>query len=161
MAAKKKATKKAPARSPRRAQKKSVRKTVAKKVAPAYLRIGQRYPEHGGVFVGITIGETNAEQFMVFRGRMTEKDVNHAGALQFAANCADGGFKDWEVPGRNEGALLYANDRDAMRPGWHWLKPQLRASSDYAWVQTFRGGNQTLSHKSHEFPAVLVRRVPI
>jgi hypothetical protein len=161
MAAKKKAVKKTVAARGRSASKKSPRKIATKSTAQKWLRIGQRYPEHGGVFMGIALGENKRDQYQVFRGRYADRQMNHADALKFAADCTDGSHKDWQVPDRTDGALLYANGRGDMRSGWHWLKPQSALSGAYAWVQHFSHGNQGNDRKSNEFEVVLVRRVPI
>ncbi len=54
-----------------------------------------------------------------------------------------------------------AGGAEAIAARYHWTSTQLRATSDYAWVQHFSYGDQTSLPKSHEFPAVLVRRYPI
>ena len=163
MASKKKAVKKVA-----RSAKKSARKTVNRKPVavkklkgPNELRIGQRYAEYGGVYMGVAIGENTANNYMVFRGRYADKRLNHADALKFAAACTDGKFKDWQLPGRTTGALLYANGRAEARSGWHWLEPQDAGDDAYAWCQHFSYGGQFNDHKVNEFEVVLVRRVLI
>jgi hypothetical protein len=54
-----------------------------------------------------------------------------------------------------------AGAEEAIVDRYHWTSTQRRANSAYAWVQIFRHGNQNFTHKSNEFPAVLVRRYPI
>lgn len=163
MAAKKKAVRKIA-----RSAKKSARKTVNRKPVavkklkgPGELRIGQRYAEYGGVYMGVAIGENTAHNYMVFRGRYADKRLNHADARKFASECKDGKFKDWELPGRTAGALLYANGRTDARSGWHWLEPQHAQDDDSAWCQDFSNGYQLDYRKSYELEVVLVRRVLI
>lgn len=155
MATKKKATKKPVARS----AKKSARKTAPMPLNK--LRIGKRYAEFGGVYMGIAVGENRAHNYMVFRGRYADKKLNHADALKFAADCKDGKFTDWELPNRTTGALLYANGRDDARQDWHWLKETYAGHDAYAWCQHFSYGSQSINHKNDEFEVVLVRRVLI
>jgi len=169
MAAKKKPVKK-PARreaSPlggrsakKSAPKKSTRKP-RKTAAQKFLRIGDRSPAEGGVFMGIARGEKGQPDCYVYRGRYADREMNHADALKFAADCRDGKHADWELPNRTTGALIYANGRDDMRAGWHWLQETYAGDGASAWCQLFSYGGQGLSHESYEFAVVLVRRVPI
>ena len=160
MAAKKKTVKK-PARSAKKsAPKKSVR-TPRKTATPKFLRIGDRSPAEGGVFMGIARGEKGQPDCYVYRGRYADREMNHADALKFAADCRDGKHSDWELPNRTTGALLYANGREDMRAGWHWLQETYAGYDACAWCQTFSYGLQYDYLKSSEFAVVLVRRVPI
>lgn len=159
MATRKKSTKKPVARSVKPAPKKSARKITATPLNK--LRIGKRYAEFGGVYMGIAVGENRAHNYMVFRGRYADKKLNHADALKFAADCKDGKFTDWELPNRTTGALLYANGRDDARQGWHWLKETYAGDVACAWCQYFRLGDQSYFLKRIEFEVVLVRRVLI
>lgn len=159
MATKKKPVSK-PARSAKSAPKKSAR--IPRKTAtPKYLRIGDRSPAEGGVFMGISRGEKGQPDCYVYRGRYADKTMNHADAMKFAADCRDGKHANWELPNRTTGALLYANGRDDMRPGWHWLQENYAGYGAYAWCQYFRLGLQDNDRKGYELAVVLVRRVPI
>lgn len=159
MAAKKKPVRK-PARSVKSASKKSTR-TPRKTATPKYLRIGERSAAEGGVFMGIARGEKGQPDCYVYRGRYADKAMNHAEAVKFAADCRDGKHANWELPNRTTGALLYANGRDDMRPGWHWLQENYAGIDAYAWCQYFRYGTQINGHKDVVLAVVLVRRVPI
>lgn len=160
MPAKKKTVKK-PARSAKKsAPKKSVR-TPRKPATQKIPRIGDRRPAEGGVFMGIARGEKGQPDCRVYRGRYADREMNHADALKFAADCRDGKHDNWELPNRTTGALIYANGRDDMRAGWHWLQETYAGDDAYAWCQIFSGGSQYRSHKDLEFAVVLVRRVPI
>lgn len=175
MATKKKSSSKAGARSARPAVKKAVKKSAAKKTAgrkpfhtaadkpvnqAPLLRVGDRVEKEGGVYMGIARG--GGQDYHVYRGRYAEKRMTHADALKFAAACRDGGHKDWELPTRTTGALLYANGRDDMRQNaWHWLQETHASIDAFAWCQDFRDGLQSFNRKGREFGVVLVRRVPI
>lgn len=165
MVARKKAPKKT-ARKVARSAKSAPKKSALKKQpnlrdVTLLPKIGDRSGKIGGVYMGIARGENGQPDAHVFRGRYAEKRMNHADALKFAADCRDGGHKDWELPNRTTGALLYANGRDDTRQAWHWLQETYPGYDADAWCQHFRCGLQTSTHKDHEFEVVLVRRVPI
>ena len=141
----------------RRAKKSAGKiKTPAKQ---ALQRIGEISTE--GEFMGIGRGTEGQPDYYVYRGPQSPKRLNHSAALKFAAACKHGGHRDWRVPDRTDGALLYANGRDQAKSGWHWLEPQSALYGASAWVQHFGNGAQYDYHKSYEFEVVLVRRVPI
>ena len=111
--------------------------------------------------MGIARGDKGLLDCYVYRGRYADKGMTHADALRFAADCSDGKHTDWELPNRTTGALLYANGREDMRAGWHWLQETYAGYDAYAWCQDFSDGYQGSTRKTNEFAVVLVRRVPI
>ena len=162
MASKKKAVKKGARSAKKSAVKKPVRKAAPKKTdLRKHLRIGDRSPLMGGVFMGIARGEKGQPDYYLVRGRYADKRMTHADALKFATHCTDGKFTDWQLPDRTDGALLYANGREEARSGWHWLKQTYAGTDAYAWCQHFRYGTQLDNRKFIELEVVLVRRVLI
>ncbi|WP_227874079.1 DUF1566 domain-containing protein [Cupriavidus metallidurans] len=75
--------------------------------------------------------------------------------------------KEWatsvggELPSRREQSLLYANLGEEFKSAWYWSGTQSESDSDYAWGQNFGSGLQSGSHKSYEFRARAVRRLPL
>ena len=64
-----------------------------------------------------------------------------------------------DLPDRQEQALLYANCKPHLKPEWHWSSETHEDDASYAWRCGFGNGFQTISLKSYEGAAVLVRRV--
>lgn len=69
--------------------------------------------------------------------------------------------KGGELPDRREQSLLYANLKHLFKEAWYWSSEQRAGSPVYAWMQTFGSGGQSSSHKSGQYRAVAVRRLPI
>ncbi|MBI3103214.1 MAG: DUF1566 domain-containing protein [Burkholderiales bacterium] len=64
-----------------------------------------------------------------------------------------------QLPDRQEQALLFANCKPHLQPGWHWSCQEDEEDASYAWVCLFISGDQYFSHKSCEGSAVAVRRL--
>lgn len=64
-----------------------------------------------------------------------------------------------QLPDRQEQALLYANCKPHLQPGWHWSCQEDEEDASYAWKCYFDYGNQDFFHKSFEGSAVAVRRL--
>jgi len=76
-----------------------------------------------------------------------------AAALEWAE--AEGGA----LPTRQEQALLFANCKPHLQPGWHWSCEEHESDASYAWLCNFDDGDQGDGLKSYEGGAVAVRRV--
>lgn len=66
-----------------------------------------------------------------------------------------------ELPDLQEGALLYANRKHAHKARYYWTREPSAGHADYAWLQTFGNGHQSLGHKGSRYLACAVRRVAI
>ena len=93
-------------------------------------------------------------------------DIAHADALKKAKAAKIGGSKDWKVPTRLQGLLLWQNRKalpkaEAFAEEWYWLLEQHESDSDSAWYQSFYWGYQDDVHKSYRFRVRLVRSIPI
>jgi hypothetical protein len=64
-----------------------------------------------------------------------------------------------ELPTRPVAALLFANVKAKLQPGWHWTSEEDDAS--YAWGCYFGYGYQDFSRKSFEGSAVAIRLIPL
>ena len=148
-------------------------------------------PRHGGIFLGnFFVGDEafelikapKAEGEIVLPWGAARKKV--AGALsaydgfantramaedgsklgQWALDLRIGGHDDWYVWSRGEALLGYAaglEGDEAFERDVYWTSTQYADTPEYAWFQTFSYGCQDYWHKSDEFRAVAVRRVPI
>lgn len=64
-----------------------------------------------------------------------------------------------QLPGRQEQALLFANCKPHLQPGWHWSCQEDEEDASSAWICYFDGGIQCGTHKSFVGSAVAVRRL--
>ena len=62
------------------------------------------------------------------------------------------------LPTRQEQALLYANCKPHLQPGWHWSCESHKEDASYAWYCDVLDGHQYGNRKSYEGSAVAVRR---
>ncbi|AEI71168.1 hypothetical protein [EBPR siphovirus 1] len=109
-------------------------------------------PLEGGTFAGlITLpnGTHNAVALLPIRG----KGLTWQQACEWARQ--HGGA----LPTRLMVALLFANIRDQLQPGWHWTADEQYAP--YAWSCQFGNGYQDYSNKSFACSAVAVRLIPL
>ncbi len=71
------------------------------------------------------------------------------------------GHSDFYIASRREARVVHANISDRYDPAWRWTSTQYAGGTGYAWGQNFDDGKQLSWLKASEFPALLVRRVPI
>lgn len=64
-----------------------------------------------------------------------------------------------QLPDRQEQALLYANCKPHLQPGWHWSCKEDEEDASSAWYCYFYDGGQSDYLKSFEGWAVAVRRL--
>ena len=103
-----------------------------------------------------------------FAGVISKKDGTHCAVVLLPAKGEELTWKKaiaWaekqggELPTRPIAALLFANVKDKLQPGWHWTSEEDDAS--YAWLCYFYNGGQSNLHKSYEGSAVAVRCIPL
>lgn len=64
-----------------------------------------------------------------------------------------------QLPDRQEQALLFANCKPHLQPGWHWSCQEDEEDASYAWRCHFYYGGQYGDLKSFDGSAVAVRRL--
>ena len=106
----------------------------------------------GGIFAGLTTTKGGTHCAVVLLPGRGE-ELTWTKARTWAEK------QDGELPTRPVAALLFANVKDALQPGWHWTSEEFDAS--YAWHCDFHPGYQYDGHKSYEGCAVAVRRIHI
>ena len=106
----------------------------------------------GEHYSGIILGKEGAPSHHLILLPGESEVINWASALSWAKSV--GG----ELPTRREQSLLYANLKEQFKATWYWSSEQHAESADYAWVQYFGNGSQSLNHKYDEWRARAVRR---
>jgi len=106
----------------------------------------------GATGKAIGTGSANTTTIITSQG---ETATDYAAGL--ARAYAGGGYDDWFLPSKDELDKLY-NNRVAIGgfvDGYYWSSSERDA--DYAWVQNFNGGSQSLLYKYHTYPVRAVR----
>ena len=122
--------------------------------APA---IGEPWPEHGGVYAGLSRGEDGqSDGHLVLLDDLPGKELKWADAVKWADGLGNGA----RLPTRFESALLYANVRDKIELGdWYWTGTQYSVHD--AWNQHFGDGNQNYDFKKFEARCRAVRLIQL
>ena len=95
--------------------------------------------------------EGGIKHHLVLMAERPNDDLDWDDAMAWAAHV--GG----SLPTRQEQALLFANCKPHLKPGWHWSSEQYEGDASYAWLCYFSHG-QSFIRKSAEGAAVAVRR---
>jgi len=106
----------------------------------------------GGVFAGVTTRQDGVHCAVI---RLPENGTKLTWRKAVAWAKKQGG----ELPTRTVAALLFANVKATLPPGWHWTSEEDDAS--YAWDCLFDYGDQFSIPKSYKGSAVAVRLIPI
>lgn len=122
--------------------------------APA---IGQHWPGQGGIYAGLVRGRDDQPDYHLIVGP-TLPVSNWKAAISAATEIEVEGHKDFTLPFRAEQAVLFGNVPELFEKNWYWSCKEHAAVPDYAWVQDFNYGIQSLSHKSIQGRARAVRR---
>lgn len=109
-------------------------------------------PLADGNFAGITTLAGGTHVAVVLLPDQSS-DIDWASATQWAAQL--GGV----LPTRPIAAMLFANAKSLLRPGWHWTSDEYDASC--AWLCSFHYGGQYHDRKRFEGSAVAVRLIPL
>jgi hypothetical protein len=136
---------------------------VLAKPASITRRLGEFWPEAGGVYAGIMRGESGQPSYHLYHAPIEHEiaKTKWESAIEKAKTPING-FSDWSLPNRREARLLSINSPDSFdKDGWYWTSAQHAGNADYAWVQVFTDGDQSLYRKSNEYRARAVRRVLI
>ena len=152
-------------------------------------RIGEAWEGQAGVLAGIIKGEGDQPDYCLVapadrsgiikgqwgpqievKGALGEFDgmantwaMAQAGSdiAKRALELAIDGHHDFYIASRREARVVQANISDRYESAWRWTSTEDAGHAFYAWGQDFGCGDQLYWHKDGEFPALLVRRVPI
>jgi len=115
----------------------------------------------GGAFVGVTTLKDGTHCAAILLPNKAQERMTWKKAMAWAAEA--GG----QLPSRAVAALLYANAKPLLQPGWYWTGDELHTDTgdkddaSYAWYCLFSYGYQNFNHKSAEGAAVAVRLIPL
>jgi hypothetical protein len=115
--------------------------------------IGDRSPEHAGIFAGVTVHENVPMGLFVLDGDEADKNWNDAQAWAKE--------KDGALPSRIDALVLFQNLRKHFKEAAYWTDAPSADDEGYAWYQYVNDGGQDYGHEGDELRAVAVRRIPI
>lgn len=148
-------------------------------------KLGQYWPEQGGLYCGITLGDDGKQYHQIVARREDYEPIQgvwgtygesvgncdserdgHTNTLAMAAAGSQaaqevialriGGLDDWHIAARAQAAIAYWHARAALPDAWIWTSTQ--GSANYAWYQ-YRNGGQYWGYKYDEGAVVPVRRL--
>jgi hypothetical protein len=109
-------------------------------------------PLEGGTFCGIVTMPYGTHVAVVLLPERGE-DLDHPAVVAWAQE------RGGQLPTRPIAALLFANCKQLLQPGWHWCLEIDEESC--AWLCHFGNGGQHSVHKSFGGSAVAVRLIKI
>jgi len=96
----------------------------------------------GATGTDIGTGKNNTEKIVTAQGTMVSYAANLCKSLNL------GGYTDWFLPSKDELNKLYENrvKIGGFSNAWYWSSSEY--DLNYAWNQSFNGGNQATSNRS-------------
>ncbi|MGH8129093.1 MAG: hypothetical protein ACRETC_12175, partial [Gammaproteobacteria bacterium] len=96
-------------------------------------KIGERWPNQGGLYMGICGGEDGAPDYHLILADDDGEfnDMQWDAALEKCKGYSAEGHDDFSAPTRREQALCYANGKQKFQSTYYWSSEQY--SADYAW----------------------------
>lgn len=119
------------------------------------------WPEQGGTNAGVCYSADGQSAYYLIVHETETTDVTWEQAKKFAAKLTAGAHRDFTLPEKHEGPILYAQAKALFASAWYWLGTPHASNAGYAWVQYFGDGGQYYNHKSDTGRARAVRRLTI
>ena len=125
--------------------------------------IGDVWAGQGGIYAGLSLTDDGLHAcHLILADTDRTLELNHKDTGDWAAALSFDGHKDFTLPNRVDGIVLYQRLRDQFSlDEWHWLSETHASDSDFAWCQSFDYGSQGIYHKSNKLRARAVRRLVI
>lgn len=124
-------------------------------------KLGEEWPEHGGIFAGVRVGQRGAPNYFLIVGPEHGSYLNWDSAITWAASLEVGEHRDFVLPDRREADSLFMRVRSLFQRSYYWLGEQHPASACCAYGQHFGDGDQDYWHEDDEYRVRAVRRSPI
>ena len=138
-----------------------LRKISALFVGRKLPRVGEEWPEQGGVFAGARLGINGSPSYLLIAGPQYDGWLEWCAAMAWAAQLSVNGHADFALPSRTDGYPLFDNVRALFQREAYWLGEQHASGSSFAWGQYFNYGHQLNWYKTNKLRARAVRRLPI
>lgn len=122
--------------------------------------IGSVWSGQGGIFTGLARSHNGQPDCLIITGPEIEATTWEKSKAA-AATLEIDGHKDFSLPFRTEQSLQFANVPELFEKEWYWSCEQHADNADWAWMQYFDYGYQSLSLKDGHCRARAVRRLII
>jgi hypothetical protein len=122
-------------------------------------KIGEAWPEQGGVFAGARLGVDGAPDYYLIVGPEHDDVLDWNSATNWAGRLSIAGHSDFGLPRRNEGAALFDRVRQLFQQTYYWLAEQRAGCPSNAWNQDFNDGRQDYWNEDSKLRARAVRRL--
>lgn len=123
-------------------------------------KIGDEWPEQGGIFAGVRLG-INAPDYYLIVGPARDGFGDWSTCMDWAGSLSVGTSSDYALPNSGDGYACFDRVRHLFEPSCYWLDAQHAEDSYDAWYQNFGHGYQGWVSETSKFRARSVRRVPI
>jgi hypothetical protein len=123
------------------------------------MRIGRYWDGHGGIYAGIARG-TDYDYHLILAENDMRRDMPYKAAVDWCRYVSADGFRDFRLPNRAEGALLYANLKDKFSDFWHWTSEDYPPDAECKWAIAFAYGRNADARMSDACRARAVRIEP-
>lgn len=127
---------------------------------PGLPRIGQPWPEQGGIYAGLVRGDNGAPDYHLIVAERSMSPAIWKSAVEWAKDIIVGRFNDYTLPKRKDQSVLFGNVPELFEKEWYWSCEE-HSNTEHAWVQNFDNGRQDYGLKTNGTRARAVRRVPI
>lgn len=128
---------------------------------PGLPKIGEAWPEHGGIYVGARLGVGGAPNYHLIAGPEYDGELDWDAATSWARQVSVAGESNFWLPRRSEAYLLFDRVRSLFKPRGYWLEEQHAEYPTHAWRQYFNLGYQYYWFKDSKLRARAVRRLAI
>ena len=124
-------------------------------------KVGEEWPEQGGIFAGARFGLNGQPNYFLVVGSEYEGHCDWDSAMAWAKGLAVGEHRDFRLPGRTEQWTLFDRVKTLFQLAAYWSCEQHASGSVYAWTQDFSSGYQDYWGKNLKLRARAVRSVLI
>lgn len=122
-------------------------------------RIGERWPGQGGNYAGTCRGRDDRGDYHLIYAEADSGELTFAEGIKAGESYEADGHKDFTMPDKEEGPILFGNVGHHFKKAYYWTRTQYAPYGGYAYVQIFDSGYQYGNRKSDKCHVRLVRRV--
>lgn len=138
-----------------------LRKLDAIVSAPGIPKIGEEWPDQGGIFSGAILGIDGAPDRFLIVGPEHEGYCTWDQGMAWVKDITVGDLRDYVLPDRPEQMVLFDRVKPLFKPTAYWSRTQHASTSDCAWGQYFYDGGQGDWYKSSKLHSRAVRSILI
>ena len=123
--------------------------------------VGETWAAQGGRYAGLSLTDAGKPCHLIVAEEAPEDEKTWEAADKWARGLIVGDHRDFDLPNRHDGLVMYDNLAEHIEKVVHWLKTQHASDSGCAWYQGFDDGDQGYYRKDGKLRARAVRRLII